>query len=272
MGKFSPIMVILLISVLVLAILMLVLAMSSGVIGGEPQELFFDSREGVTQPEEGYITPLYDPWTTVTVTVVSNEPVEVHLYSATYRGGKVITDDDNMSVIRDEWLAAGTLNERVGTNVVLSDFTSVTNQYMVDVMEPSSSTPSDADYTIRIEGITSINTFLLTMSLLLLGLFVIMMVTGRVSSKEEAYKAQEERPQPHGSYPQGQWNSPPPANQPQYYPPPPVAPPPPPPVAPHPPPQVVSPPPPQAAYPPPPQAPTGPPYQTQETSSVEWEP
>jgi hypothetical protein len=264
MGKFSPIFIILLISVLVLAILMLVLGMSSGIMGGEPQELWFQSPEGTTQPELGYVTPVYDPWTTVTVTVESDEPVAVHLYSSNYRGGKVILNDENASVIRDEWLAAGQMDERTGTNVVLSDFTSVSGQYMVDVMEPSSSVPSDADYTIRIEASTSINTFLFTMSLLLLGLFVIMMVTGRVSSKEEAYKAKEERPQPHGGYPQGQWNSPPPANQPQYYPPPPVAPPPPP--------QVAPPPPPQAAYPPPPQAPTGPPYQTQETSSVEWEP
>jgi len=184
-GKSNPILIILLISVLILAILMLLLGMSSGILGGEPQELFFQSPEGQTQPELGYVTPLYDPWTTVTVTVQSDEPVEVHLYSTNYRGGRVISNDDNASEIRDEWLAAGEKSQRVGTNVVLSDFTSVSNQYMVDVVVPDTSEPSDVDYTIRIEADTSVNLFLFYMSLLLLGLFAIMMVYRHVSSKEE---------------------------------------------------------------------------------------
>jgi hypothetical protein len=251
MGKFSPIFIILLISVLILAILMLLLGLSSGILGGEPQELNFYSPEGTTQPEEGYVTPVYDPWTTVTVTVDADEPVEVFLYSANYRGGKVIRDGDNASVIRDEWLAAGEKSQRIGTNVVLSDFTSVSNQYMVHVVEPDSSTPSDADYRITIEGNTSVNMFLFIMSLLLLALFAIMMVYGRVSSKEERSDVRDERPSYPGGYPQGQWNPPPPAPH----------------VPPAPPAQVPPPPPPTV----PPQGWAGPPPYIDETSSVEWE-
>lgn len=253
MGKSNPILIILLISVLVLAILMLVLGMSSGILGGEPQELNFVSPEGATQPELGYVTPLYDPWTTVTVTVESDEPVEVHLYSANYRGGKVIRNDENASVIRDEWLTAGAMDERIGTNVVLNDFTSVSNQYMVYVVEPESSIPSDADYTIRIEADTTALAVLLYMSFILMGLFAIMMVYGRVSSKKERSEVKEERPTYAGGYQQGQWNRPPPGSQ---YPPPP--------------PPVAYPPPPPPTMPP--QGPVGPPPQTQETPRVEWEP
>ena len=185
---------------MVLAILMMALGMSSGLIGGEPQELFFQSPEGTTQPELGYVTPVYDPWTTVTVTVDSDEPVEVHLYSANYRGGRVIRNDDNASVIRDEWLAAGEKSQRVGTNVVLSDFTSVSNQYMVDVVVPDTSEPSDADYTIMIEADTTVTLFLFYMSLILMGLFAIMMVYWRVSSKEERSEVRDERPPYEGGY------------------------------------------------------------------------
>ena len=209
MGKSNLIFLILLISVLVLAILMMALGISSDVLGGEPQELNFQSPEGTTQPEEGYVTPVYDPWTTVTVTVESDEPVEVFLYSANYRGGKVIRNDENASVIRDEWLTAGAKYERVGTNVVLSDFTSVSNQYMVDVVEPDGSIPSDADYTIRIEAYTTANRFLFFMSLILLGLFAIMMVYRRVSSKEERPEVKDARPPSVGGY-QEDWNRPPP--------------------------------------------------------------
>ncbi len=210
MGKSNLIFLILLISVLVLAILMMALGISSDVLGGEPRELYFQRPEGTTQPEEGYVTPVYDPWTTVTVTVESEEPVEVFLYSSNYRGGKVFNNAENESEIRDEFLAAGEKAQRVGTNVVLSDFTSVSDQYMVDVVVPDTSIPSDADYTIRIEAYTTANRFLFFMSLILLGLFAIMMVYRRVSSKEERSEVKDARPPYVGGY-QEDWNRPPPA-------------------------------------------------------------
>jgi flagellar basal body-associated protein FliL len=210
MGKSNLIFLVLLISVLVLATLMLALGFSSNVLGGEPQELYFQSPEGTTQPEEGYVTALIDPWTTVTVTVESDRDVEVFFFSSTYRGGKVIDTPDNGTVIRDERLVSGEKSERVGTNVVLSDFTSVTNQYMVDVVEPDTQIPSDADYTIRIEGDTTANRFLFFMSLILLGLFAIMMVYRRVSLKEERSEVKDARPPYAGVY-QEDRNRPPPA-------------------------------------------------------------
>ena len=194
MGKSNAILAILLISVLILAILTLALGMSSGIIGGQPRELAFESPEGATQPEEGYVTPLYDPWTTVTVTVESDEPVEVHLFSANYGGGKVFNSDANESDIRDEWLAEGEPAARTGTNVVLSDFTSVSNQYKVDVVEPGTAIPSDAGYTIRIEAHTTAITSLFYLSLILMGLFIIMMVYWRLFTKEKGSEGKEERP------------------------------------------------------------------------------
>jgi hypothetical protein len=182
--------------------------MSTGIMGGEPRELLFESPEGKTQPEEGYVTPVYDPWTTVTVTVDSDEPVEVFLFSSNYRGGKVFNNAGNESVIRDEFLVDGAQATRIGTNVVLSDFTSVSNQYMVDVVEPGTSIPSDADYTIMIEAHTTAIASLLYMSLILMGLFAIMMVYWRVFSKEKKSEVNAERPSYTGGYQQGQWNPP----------------------------------------------------------------
>jgi len=219
MGRSNPILVILLISVLILAILTLVLGISSGIIGGEPREMMFQSPEGKTQPEEGYVTPVYDPWTTVTVTVDSREPVEVFLYSSNYRGGKVFNNAGNESVIRDEFLVDGEQDRRTGTNVVLSDFTSVSNQYMVDVVEPGTMIPSDADYTITIEASTRAIASLMYLSLILMGLFAIMMVYWRIFAKEKRSEVKEERP---GGYQQAQWAPPPYA--PQQPPPPPMPP------------------------------------------------
>lgn len=249
MGKSNPILVILLISVLILAILTLVLGMSSGILGGEPRELMFQSPKGKTQPEEGYVTPVYDPWTTVTVTVDSREPVEVFLYSSNYRGGKVFNNAGNESVIRDEFLVDGEQARRTGTNVFLSDFTSVSNQYMVDVVQPGTMIPSDADYTITIEASTRAIAVLMYLSLILMGLFAIMMVYWRIFAKEKRSEVKEERPSYAGG--QGQWNQPPPLHQPPPPPPPPGAPPPP----------TM-----------PPQGPPGrqPPYQ--EPPKVEWDP
>ena len=252
MGKSKFIFFILLSSVVVLAILTLLLGLSSGIIGGEPRELMFESPEGRTQPEAGYVTPVYDPWTTVTVTVESDETVEVHLYSSNYRGGKVINNAANESVIRDEFLIEGTQATRRGTNVVLSDFTSVSNWYMVDVVEPGTIIPSDADYTITIEAKTRALASLLYLSFILIVLFAIMMVYWRVFSKEKGSGVKAERSTFPGGYQQGQWNQPPPVPQ-QPPPPPPVAPPPSPPTI-------------------PPQGPTGRQPQTHETPVVEWEP
>ncbi len=215
----------LLVSVLLIAILTLVLGASSGMLNGEPRELTFDSPEGMTQPEEGYVTPLYDPWTTVTVTVESDEPVEVFLYSANYRGGRVFNNAENESVIRDEFLVAGEQAERTGTNVVLSDYTSVSNQYKVDVMEPGTTFPSDADYTITIEASTAAIASLMYLGLLLSGLFAVMMVYWRFFVREKGSQVKEQKSPQTGGYQTGQWFPPPPGPQ-QPPPPPPMRPPP----------------------------------------------
>lgn len=228
MDKSASVFFTLLISVLLLAVLMLVLGVSSGILNGEPRELFFDSPEGMTQPEEGYVTPLYDPWTTVTVTVESDEQVEVYLWSANYRGGRVFNGPENESVIRDEFLVGGERAARTGTNVVISDYTSVSNQYKVDVVEPGSTFPSDADYTITIEASTAAIASLLYLSLLLTALFAIMMVYWRFFMKEKKPTVKEERPAYAGGYQQGQWSPYPPVPQ-QPPPQPPMQPPPPPP-------------------------------------------
>ncbi|NIS21094.1 MAG: hypothetical protein GWN18_14135, partial [Thermoplasmata archaeon] len=78
-----------------LAILMIIFGLVTDLLNGENQELSFTSPDGKTMPEEGYITPVYDGMTYVTVKVESKgADVEVHLYSANYRGGKVIQDSD----------------------------------------------------------------------------------------------------------------------------------------------------------------------------------
>jgi len=249
--KSASVFLVLLISVFLLAIMTLGLAFSSGIINDDPRELSFQSPEGRTQPVEGYVTPLYDPWTTVTVTVESDEEVEVHLYSANYRGGRVFNNAGNESEIRDEFLAAGDVTQRTGTNVVLSDFTSVSNQYMVDVMEPGSTIPSAADYTITIEASTAAIASLLYLGLLLMALFAVMMVYHRFFLKERKPTVKEERPMYAGGYQQGQWRPYPPVPQ---HPPPPQP--------------VQRPPPPPTM---PPQGPTGQYPRSQETPVVEWE-
>jgi hypothetical protein len=206
-GRSNIVLIALMISVMVLAVLTLALGMTSGILGGEPRELMFQSPRGVTQPEEGYVTPVYDPWTTVTVTVEADETVEVYLYSSNYRGGKVFNNAGNESEIRDEFLAAGEQASRRGTDVVLSDYTSVSNQYMVDVVEPGTMVPSDAEYTITIEASTRAIASMLYLSLILMGLFVIMTIYWRVFCKDEGSEEREVGP-PQG-YPQGQWGQPP---------------------------------------------------------------
>ena len=155
-----------------LAILMIIFGLVTDLLNGENQELAFTSPEGKTMPDEGYVTPVYDGMTYVTVTVESKGAnVEVHLYSANYRGGKVIKDSENNSVIRDEFLAAGEKSERIGRNVELTDFTATSAQYWVRVVEPDGSIPSEEEYDITIRAYT-FNMILIAVGLLFYAIFI----------------------------------------------------------------------------------------------------
>jgi hypothetical protein len=172
-----------------LAILMIIFGMVTDLLNGENQELNFTSPEGKTMPEEGYVTPVYDGMTYVRVTVESRgEDVEVHLYSANYRGGKVIKDSDNNSVIRDEFLAAGEKAERIGRSVELTDFTAVQAQYWVRVVEPDGSIPSAEDYDITIRAY-SFNMILITIGLMFYAIFIFLGIFEYVASIQRTLKA-----------------------------------------------------------------------------------
>ena len=167
-----------------LAILMVILGFSTNILGGEPQEMMFESPEGLTQPEEGWLTPVYDPMTRVKVTVEASETVEVLLFSSNYRGGRLYRDETNTTLIRDEWLIAGELSDRTGTDVVLSDYTSVSCQYLIRVMSPQSGQPSDAQYTITIEASTT-NLDLITMGVVLfMGVFFGLVILGQMGGRQ----------------------------------------------------------------------------------------
>ncbi|MCK5251826.1 MAG: hypothetical protein KAQ96_02710, partial [Thermoplasmata archaeon] len=154
-----------------LAILMIIFGLVTDLLNGENQELAFTSPEGKTMPDEGYVTPVYDGMTYVTVTVESKgDNVEVHLYSANYRGGKVI-DSNGTTIIRDEYLAAGEKSERIGRNVELTDFTATSAQYWVRVVEPDGSIPSPAEYDITIRAYT-FNMLLIAVGLLFYAIFI----------------------------------------------------------------------------------------------------
>jgi hypothetical protein len=157
-----------------LAILMIIFGLFTDVLNGEKQMISYDSDEGKTMPEEGYFTPVYDPMTYVKVEVASKGgPVEVHMYTSTYRGGNIIKDTENNSVTRDEWLAAGKDTERIGTDVVLKDFSTVSAQYWVRVVEPDGSIPSDVEYKITIRARTyDLN--LIAVGLLFYAIFIFM--------------------------------------------------------------------------------------------------
>jgi hypothetical protein len=135
--------------------------------------------------------------------------------------------------------------------VVLSDYTSVSNQYMVDVVEPGTMIPSDTDYTITIEANTRAIASMLYLSLILMGLFLVMMVYWRYYGKGEGSEEVVEGPSSRDGYQQGQWNPPPQVIR-QPPPPPPTAPPPQPPTM-------------------PPQAPPGWQPRSQEAPVVEWD-
>jgi outer membrane biosynthesis protein TonB len=169
-------------------ILMIIFGLVTDLLNGENQEMAFTSPEGKTMPEEGYVTPVYDGMTYVTVNVESKGAnVEVHLYSANYRGGKVITDSDNQSVIRDEFLAAGEKSERIGRNVELSDFTAVGAQYWVRVVEPDGSIPSTEEYTITIRAYT-FNMVLIAVGLLFYAIFIFLGIFEYVASISRTLK------------------------------------------------------------------------------------
>ena len=171
-----------------LAIIMIIFGLVTDLLNGENQELAFTSPEGKTMPEEGYVTPVYDGMTYVTVSVKSKgTDVEVHLYSANYRGGKVIKDSDNNTVIRDEYLAAGEKSERIGRDVKLSDFTAVNAQYWVRVVEPDGSIPSTEEYEITIRAYT-FNMVLVAVGLLFYAIFIFLGIFEYVASISRTLK------------------------------------------------------------------------------------
>ena len=52
-----------------LAILMIIFGLFTDLLNGENQQIQFTSPDGKTMPDEGYMTPQYDPMTYVSVTV-----------------------------------------------------------------------------------------------------------------------------------------------------------------------------------------------------------
>ena len=166
-----------------LAILMIIFGVYTDILNGEKQQMHFESDSGKSMPEEGYFTPVYDPMTyiKVEVKVEGGDRVEVHLYTDTYRGGKIIKDTDNMSVTRDEWLAAGKEDERIGSNVVLKDFTTVSAQYWIRVVDVDGSIPSEANYVIDVRARTYDLT-MIAMGLLFYAIFIFMGILENVQA------------------------------------------------------------------------------------------
>jgi hypothetical protein len=156
---------------LILALLSIIFGFFADMINPQSQEMKYESIEDKTMPEEGYVTPTYDPWTFVRIEVEADESVEVQLYASHYRGGK-LTTADNKTVLLDEWLAAGEPDERTGTSVTLKDFSKTSANYWVKVVDPGGYVPSDTGYTIRIKAST-IDIPLIVVGLLLYGIFVL---------------------------------------------------------------------------------------------------
>ncbi len=172
-----------------LAILLIIFGLYPKLLNGENQEMHFESPEGKSMPEEGYVTHVYDPLTYVTVEVKSRgEDVEVHLYVSTYRGGKVIQDANDTNLIRDEWLAAGEKDERIGRNVKLTDFTAYSATYVVRVVEPDGSIPSEADYDITVRAYT-INIALIVAGLLFYAIFIFLGIFEYLSTISRTLKS-----------------------------------------------------------------------------------
>lgn len=171
-----------------LAILLIIFGLYPKLLNGENQEMSFTSPAGKSMPDEGYMTEIFDPLTYVKVTVnARGEDVEVHLYVSTYRGGKVISVD-NQSVIRDEWLAAGEKDQRIGRSVELSDFTAYRARYWVKVVQPEGSIPSEADYDVTITAYT-VNMTLVVAGLLFYAIFIFLGIFEYLSSINRTLKS-----------------------------------------------------------------------------------
>jgi len=172
-----------------LAILLIIFGLYPKLLNGENQEMHFDSFEGKTMPEEGYVTQVFDPLSYVTVEVNSRgEDVEVHLYVSTYRGGKVIEDTNGTQLLRDEWLAAGEKDERIGRSVKLTDFTAYSASYVIRVVEPEGSIPSEADYDITVKAYT-INMTMIIAGLLFYAIFIFLGIFEYLSNISRTLKS-----------------------------------------------------------------------------------
>jgi ABC-type cobalt transport system substrate-binding protein len=173
---------------LILAALSIIFGFFADTVNPQSQEMQFKSAQGKTEPDVGYVTPVYDPWTSVKVTVTSSAEVEVQLYASHYRGGTLSKDAANSTILRDEWLAAGKESERTGTDVVLKDFSRTAANYWVKVVEPGTSIPSDVEYTVHFKAKT-IDLGLIGIGLILYAVFVMMGVLENLQSITAMLKA-----------------------------------------------------------------------------------
>jgi len=173
---------------LILAALSIIFGFFADTVNPQSQEMQFKSAQGKTEPDAGYVTPVYDPWTSVKVTVTSSAEVEVQLYASHYRGGTLSKDAANNTILRDEWLAAGKESERTGTDVVLKDFSRTSAYYWVKVVEPGTSIPSDVEYSVHFKAKT-IDIGLIGIGLILYAVFVMMGVLENLQSITAMLKA-----------------------------------------------------------------------------------
>jgi hypothetical protein len=172
-----------------LAILLIIFGLYPKLLNGENQEMYFESPLDKSMPEEGYVTHVYDPLTYVTVDVKSRgEDVEVHLYVSTYRGGKVIEDSNGTQLLRDEWLAAGEKEERIGRNIELNDFTAYSASYVIRVVVPDGSIPSEADYDITVKAYT-VNMSLIIAGLIFYAIFIFLGIFEYLSTISRTLKS-----------------------------------------------------------------------------------
>jgi hypothetical protein len=172
-----------------LAILLIIFGLYPKLLNGENQEMHFESPVDKSMPEEGYVTHVYDPLTYVTVQVNSRgEDVEVHLYVSTYRGGKVIEDSNGTQLLRDEWLAAGEKDERIGRSIKLNDFTAYSASYVIRVVEPDGSIPSEADYDITVKAYT-VNMSLIIAGLIFYAIFIFLGIFEYLSTISRTLKS-----------------------------------------------------------------------------------
>ncbi len=172
-----------------MAILLIIFGLYPKLLNGENHEMNFISPEGKSMPEEGYVTEMISGLSYVTVEVnARGEDVEVHMYVSTYRGHTVIKDANNESVLRDEWLAAGEKDERIGRNIKLSDITAYPAHYRVKVVDPETSIPSEADYEIIIKAYT-VDMTLIIAGLLFYAIFIFLGIFEYLSSINRTLKS-----------------------------------------------------------------------------------